>query len=224
MLKQNFLHLLCALAVFVFFLFFSRAVTAAPQNSHNNSNQNDYKKDTHKINQKDYHYDKKKDYHPRWTYKLPGTSVMISIGGRDYYYSEGFFFIRESAGYAVANPPVNTVVPSLPQGTKIVTVHGYMYYCYNNIYFLRYYNDYIVVENPFIVPPPVYVTPPVIVLQPDYHENTEQNNPLMVYVPNANGSYTRVILTKSGTGYLGPQNEYYRNFPTIKQLIPMYAK
>ena len=45
-----------------------------------------------------------------------------------------------------------------------------------------------------------------------------------VNIPNYKGSYTPVTLTRSGTGFIGPQGEYYPEFPKIKQLKEMYGK
>lgn len=45
-----------------------------------------------------------------------------------------------------------------------------------------------------------------------------------VNVPNKNGGYTPVVLKKSGSGYVGPQGEYYSEFPKVSQLQAMYSK
>jgi hypothetical protein len=47
---------------------------------------------------------------------------------------------------------------------------------------------------------------------------------LVVNIPNSNGSYTRVVLRKSGNGYIGPQGEFYPTHPTVKQLRVLYGK
>jgi len=43
-----------------------------------------------------------------------------------------------------------------------------------------------------------------------------------VNIPNSEGSYTAIVVKKSGEGYVGPQGEYYSQFPTIAQLRVMY--
>jgi len=45
-----------------------------------------------------------------------------------------------------------------------------------------------------------------------------------VNIPNSKGTYTPVTLKKSGNGFIGPQGEYYPQFPSIEQLKVMYAK
>ena len=44
-----------------------------------------------------------------------------------------------------------------------------------------------------------------------------------VNVPNAQGGYTAIVIKKSGDGHVGPQGEYYSQFPTVAQLQVMYG-
>jgi hypothetical protein len=45
-----------------------------------------------------------------------------------------------------------------------------------------------------------------------------------INIPNNHGGYTAVVLKKSGTGYVGPQGEFYPEFPKVFQLKMMYGK
>jgi len=45
----------------------------------------------------------------------------------------------------------------------------------------------------------------------------------VVNIPNNQGSYTAVTIQQSGSGYTGPQGEYYGRFPSVYQLEAMYA-
>ena len=45
-----------------------------------------------------------------------------------------------------------------------------------------------------------------------------------VNIPNAVGGHTPVKLKKSGDGFIGPQGEYYSEFPSVEQLKLMYGK
>lgn len=47
---------------------------------------------------------------------------------------------------------------------------------------------------------------------------------VVINIPNSNGSYTQVTLRKSGSGYIGPQGEYYPEHPTVEQLKALYGK
>jgi len=64
-------------------------------------------------------------------------------------------------------------------------------------------------------PEPVVQAPPSTV----YNGDT-----VTVNVPNSNGSYTAVMLRRSGNGYVGPQGEYYDQVPSTQQLQAMYGK
>ena len=54
------------------------------------------------------------------------------------------------------------------------------------------------------------------VAQADYNDFT-------VNIPNSQGGYTAIVIKQSGSGYTGPQGEYYTSFPTVVQLQVMYA-
>jgi hypothetical protein len=43
-------------------------------------------------------------------------------------------------------------------------------------------------------------------------------------IPDQSGGYTQVIIKRSGTGFVGPQGEYYPEFPSVAQLQAMYGK
>lgn len=45
-----------------------------------------------------------------------------------------------------------------------------------------------------------------------------------VNIPNSKGGYTAITLKRSGSGYTGPQGEYYSDFPKVEQLRAMYGK
>ena len=47
---------------------------------------------------------------------------------------------------------------------------------------------------------------------------------VVINIPNSNGSYTQVTLTKSGDGYIGPQGEYYTGHPTVEELKVLYGE
>ena len=51
---------------------------------------------------------------------------------------------------------------------------------------------------------------------------TEQNS-VIVWVTNSNGSQVPVRLSKNGPGYVGPSGELYSKLPTQSQLRPVYG-
>jgi len=50
------------------------------------------------------------------------------------------------------------------------------------------------------------------------------NDVFVINIPNAKGSYTPVAIKRSGTGFVGPQGEFYTEFPRVEQLKLMYGK
>ncbi len=46
---------------------------------------------------------------------------------------------------------------------------------------------------------------------------------VIINIPTSNGGFTPVRLTKHGTGYIGPQGEYYEGNPTVRQLEVLYG-
>jgi len=48
-------------------------------------------------------------------------------------------------------------------------------------------------------------------------------NSFTVNVPNNQGGYSAVVIQQSGSGYTGPQGEYYTQFPSVAQLQAMYG-
>ena len=53
---------------------------------------------------------------------------------------------------------------------------------------------------------------------------TQNQDTFTVNIPNNSGGYTPVTVKKTGTGFIGPQGEYYEEFPKVKQLKMMYGK
>jgi hypothetical protein len=77
------------------------------------------------------------------------------------------------------------------------------------------YADYSYAEPDYVDEAP-YIKVPL--------EPGPEQNEFTVNIPNDHGSYTAVIIKRSGNGYVGPQGEYYPDFPTVAQLKVMYGK
>ena len=54
--------------------------------------------------------------------------------------------------------------------------------------------------------------------------NTGSDDAVTINIPNSKGGYTAVILKKSGSGFVGPQGEFYPSFPKVSQLQTIYGK
>ena len=51
-----------------------------------------------------------------------------------------------------------------------------------------------------------------------------QPDEFTVNIPNDHGGYTTILIRRSGNGFIGPQGEYYPQFPKVSQLKIMYGK
>jgi len=74
---------------------------------------------------------------------------------------------------------------------------------------LTYHYVTVPAPAPVIVPTPA----PVIIGQPS----------VTVWITNANGSRSSVVLKREGPWYVGPRGEYYATIPTECQLRPLYG-
>ena len=125
------------------------------------------------------------------------------IDGLPYYFVNGNAYIYTSTGYVVAVPPKEVVVqpPSVVVPAPAIPV----------------------AVTPAPGAPPavasIPIAPPPMPAQPAAADKT-----FTVNIPNVRGTYTPVILTKSGTGFIGPQGEFYAEFPCVEQLKVMYGK
>ena len=92
--------------------------------------------------------------------------------------------------------------------------HAYSEYI-NRPHYMRY--DYLTFGpddmdvSSYTLSSPVIVAPP----QPDV---------FTVNIPNGHGGYTPIIIKRLGTGFIGPQGEFYPEFPKVFQLKIIYGK
>ena len=155
-------------------------------------------------------------------------------GGRYYWhggrwYNNGWFWF--DAGVTALT--IGAVAASLPPAYATVYNGGVPYYYYDGVYFRPCPSGYVVVPAPapatYVVAAPA-VTQPFVTAPVENTNIVQQASPatqgeyFTVNVPNYKGGYSPVTLTRSGTGFIGPQGEYYQEFPKIKQLKEMYGK
>ncbi|MDE2026993.1 MAG: hypothetical protein KGJ11_00450 [Candidatus Omnitrophica bacterium] len=110
-----------------------------------------------------------------------------------------------------------------------VGVGGPYYYdpYYDPYYYHYHYYDPYYYPPEYVVasPEPVIVTQPVqqvVVTQPAALVIAQDT--FTINVPNDKGGYTSVVIRRSGNGYVGPQGEFYSDFPKVSQLRMMYGK
>jgi len=149
-------------------------------------------------------------------------------GGDRNYYRDGRWYRHGWLGFdiAVSALAIGALIESLPPRCDTVVVRDTPYYYYGNYYYRPYqYGGYVVVPPPPPVEQPVpagaYVVPANVA--PNYMPAAAQQDSFTVNVPNSRGGYTSVTLRRSGNGFIGPQGEYYADFPSMEQLRLMYG-
>lgn len=154
---------------------------------------------------------------------VPDGCQQVVVDGTLYYLINGVTYMRTAYGYQVVPMP-SVLVPRMvttpaPVATQTTIIN---------------------VPAPSTPPPPVVKVPapnyaqaptPVPTVAAAVVENTPAaeaagmtNDVYIVNIPNAKGTYTPVTLKRSGTGFTGPQGEFYTEFPRVEQLKLMYGK
>jgi hypothetical protein len=176
---------------------------------------------------RDHHFYRYHD-HPRYGYRmhfLPEGYFTVWAGGMRYYYYDGLYYSYVGGDYVLVAPPAGAVVRTIPSDFQPVVINGATYYVNNGTYYLYTSHGYQVVAAPVMVvqPAPVVVAQPVttVVTTPAPVAVEES---FTVNVPNDKSGYIPVVLKRSGKGYVGPQGEFYPEFPKVAQLKVMYGK
>jgi len=164
--------------------------------------------------------------HPHYGYHIhyaPVGGYTIWVNGVMYYYYDGLYYIREGFDYVLVNPPMGAYVSVIPSDFQPMRINGRVYYVSDGIYYVLTPRGYKVVPQPVVYEQ----AQTVVVAQPQQVVVTTQaysQDSFPVNIPNGNGSYTTVVIKKSGGGFVGPQGEFYAQFPTVSQLKAMYSK
>ena len=150
---------------------------------------------------------------------LPHGYFTVWAGGVRYYYYDGLYYSYVGHGdYVLVSPPAGAFVRTIPSDFQPVIINGVTYYANNGVYYLYTPHGYQVAAQPpvtVVQPAPVMAAPPLLNARDVFSLN----------IPNNNGvGYTTVLIKKSGNGYVGPQGEFYPEFPKVVQLKVMYGK
>jgi hypothetical protein len=162
------------------------------------------------------------NYHNRYPvgkfeFVLPQGYVEIVFGGGRYYFGGGHFYRREPRGFVTVPPPVGAFIYKIPDGHNRIIINGVTYYSYDGVYYQPISNGYQVIEPPANL---VLGSTTVMVNSPA----GQPEGAFTVNIPNHQGGYTAVVLKRSRDGFIGPQGEFYPEFPPVDQLRVMYAK
>jgi hypothetical protein len=157
-------------------------------------------------------------------------------GGRGYHYYRGGHWYRHGWFWfdtAVAALTIGALVESLPPRYTTVVYSGMPYYYADGYYYRPYgYGGYMVVQPPIMAQPvmaqPVVVQQQISVAEPAQQpmaqpQGAQVSDSVTINIPNSRGGYTSVTLKRAGSGYVGPQGEYYSEHPTVEQLKTLYG-
>ena len=149
----------------------------------------------------------------------PRHNRDIDFRGSRYHYDHGRFY-RSTwfFGLVIVRPPIGIIVDVVPDDSRVIVRGGVRYYCYDNVYYEERPAGYVVVPTPPANSITASLPQPVTSISTAGTAETVEIN-----VPNINGSYTPVKLTKSNNGYIGPQGEFYAGHPTVEQLKALYG-
>ncbi|MFH1799236.1 MAG: DUF6515 family protein [Candidatus Omnitrophota bacterium] len=150
--------------------------------------------------------------HPHYYRYLPWGCIPLRMADALYYYLEGAYYRETPSGYVIVSAPRGAIITSLPERHKVIVYDNTDYYYYNSTYYVKQPAGYAV------------VTPPPSVVSSNASAVEAPEKTIVVTVPNPNGSYIPVTLQKYSDGYVGPNGEFYPDYPTIDQLKAMYAK
>lgn len=132
-----------------------------------------------------------------------------------YYRPATYTYIFETA-------PFGSIVYAIPAGCRQYVVNGTAYFEYFGTYYVPVAGGYQVVPPPAVYQPAAIVAAPTVITPVSATTNGQET--FTVNVPDSRGGYTAVNLRRSGSGFTGPQGEFYSEFPKIDQLRVMYTR
>lgn len=123
------------------------------------------------------------------------------------------------------HPRIGFYVDSIPKGCFSIRLGGSRYFYKEGVYYRPHGRRYVVVEPTIIVKPT-----PVLVSAPEKTKTVTKitgniDETYTINIPNEEtGGYTEVTLKRIDKGFIGPQGEFYPEFPRVEQLKVMYVK
>jgi hypothetical protein len=144
-----------------------------------------------------------------------GVDIGVPVGG--YYYGDPYYYGAPYYG----NPYYPGYVVASSSSYQPVVINGTTYYVNNGVYYIYTQYGYQAVASPVAAPGPVVVQSAVATSVP---AAAGTGDSITVNIPNDKGGYNAVVLKPSGKGYVGPQGEFYSEFPKVSQLQLMYGK
>jgi hypothetical protein len=143
------------------------------------------------------------------------VGVHIGLWPGPYYYGDPYY----NPYYADPYYPTYVVAPS--SSYQPVVVNGVTYYVNNGVYYIYTQYGYQAVSTPAGISTVPVIQPAAVTSAP---ASVDTEDSFTINIPNSKGGFNSVILKKSGNGFIGPQGEFYSEFPKVSQLQVMYGK
>ena len=147
---------------------------------------------------------------------FPAEFIRISLGGKTYHYHKGAYYLKDRHIYNVVSAPIGACITRLPHGYQKIYVDGVPYYTYNDVHYKHTRNGYEVINKPYSV----HAKNTQVGSE---HQNIGMENSITLSVRNKEGGLVSITVRPSGNGYVGPQGEYYDEFPKIEHLKLIYG-
>ncbi len=155
-----------------------------------------------------------------YSYKSPYFSVRYSTQYPHHYYrNKRQHHSRPHYDYHYGHKHGSLV--ALPHLAKIVLIGGKRYRHHHGTYYQKSSCGYYAVPDPYERKHHTKKETTHI-YDENLYETSKAN--FVIHIRNINGGYTAVEIRKKGEGFLGPQGEYYPEFPKVAQLKVMYGK
>ena len=196
----------------------------------------------------DHHYYR---YHERPSFGLqltfvPDDAFVVRTREARYYYYDGLYYTKIGGDFVLVTPPIGAVVAAIPPEYRPIVINGITYYVDNGTYYIYTRYGYQVVQQPAtMTQAPVIVTQPApapVIVQASITQpqpvatapaasvtasaaTPAADEVFTINIPNTkSGGYTAVTIKRSGAGFVGPQGEFYAEFPKVAQLQTVYGK
>jgi len=101
-----------------------------------------------------YHPYRGHRYGPHWhphghiLRTLATAAIITSINNKQYHYYSGVYYVRQSGGYMVVNPPINIIVNTLPDGFENIMLNGYSYAYFGGAFYVKENGQHKVIDAP----------------------------------------------------------------------------
>jgi len=142
---------------------------------------------------------------------LPDGGAVIAVDGIGYYYYNGYYLRQCPAGYIVVSPPMSST-----PGEQAHVASEQAFSAVPNGQPAQ--SESASPKNAAVVPDKTQAS-----AQATSDYPIAVGTSITINIPNSKGGFTPVKLVKYKDGFIGPQDEFYSNHPTVDELRVLYG-